>query len=54
MSCVGSEVAAMNKAMWLYPKIMGFNPPEKWGHTACYSNGYLYVCGVCFSTLVYA
>ncbi|XP_063940106.1 uncharacterized protein LOC108201128 isoform X2 [Daucus carota subsp. sativus] len=47
MSCVGSEVAAMNKAMWLYPKIMGFNPPEKWGHTACYSNGFLYVCGGC-------
>lgn len=47
MSCVECEVVAMNKAMWLYPKIMGFNPSEKWGHTACYSNGFLYVYGGC-------
>ncbi|KAK1401844.1 Galactose oxidase/kelch repeat superfamily protein [Heracleum sosnowskyi] len=47
MSCGRGEVVAMNKPMWLYPKIMGFNPPEKWGHTSCYSNGFLYVYGGC-------
>ncbi|XP_074327103.1 uncharacterized protein LOC141665036 isoform X2 [Apium graveolens] len=47
MSSVGGEVVAMNKAMWHCPKIMGFNPPKKWGHTACYFNGFLYVYGGC-------
>lgn len=50
MSSVGGEVIAMNKTMWLYPKIMGFNPPEKWGHTACYFDGFLYVYGVRISS----
>nr|XP_043608740.1 RING finger protein B-like [Erigeron canadensis] len=33
--------------MWLYPKFMGFNPSERWGHSACYSNGFLYIFGGC-------
>ncbi|KAK3022761.1 hypothetical protein RJ639_046724 [Escallonia herrerae] len=46
MGSLGGEVAK-KKAMWLYPKVMGFNPPERWGHSACYSNGLLYVFGGC-------
>lgn len=33
--------------MWLYPKVSGFNPSERWGHSACYSNGVVYVFGGC-------
>ncbi|GFS30706.1 hypothetical protein Acr_00g0013470 [Actinidia rufa] len=33
--------------MWLYPKVMGFNPSERWGHSACYFNGFIYVFGGC-------
>jgi hypothetical protein len=35
------------KAMWLYPKVVGFNPPERWGHSACFFEGVVYVFGVC-------
>ncbi|KAF3454140.1 hypothetical protein FNV43_RR04587 [Rhamnella rubrinervis] len=35
------------KAMWLYPKVMGFNPSERWGHSTCFSQGILYVFGGC-------
>ncbi|KAK7269433.1 hypothetical protein RIF29_22159 [Crotalaria pallida] len=35
------------KAMWLYPKVLGFNPSERWGHSACFSNGLMYVFGGC-------
>ncbi|GJZ49806.1 Rab9 effector protein with kelch motifs-like protein [Tanacetum coccineum] len=35
------------KAMWLYPRFMGFNPSERWGHSACFSNGFLYIFGGC-------
>ncbi|XAR52707.1 hypothetical protein NMG60_11020911 [Bertholletia excelsa] len=45
MGSLGGEVA--NKATWLYPKIAGFNPSERWGHSACYSNGLIYVFGGC-------
>ncbi|XP_059648416.1 uncharacterized protein LOC132294538 [Cornus florida] len=45
MGSLGLEVA--KKAMWLYPKVMGFNPCERWGHSACYSNGFIYVFGGC-------
>ncbi|KAG5073093.1 hypothetical protein JHK86_008304 [Glycine max] len=38
---------AKNKAMWLHPKVLGFNPPERWGHSACFSNGLMYVFGGC-------
>jgi hypothetical protein len=34
------------KAMWLYPKVVGFNPPERWGHSACFFEGVVYVFGV--------
>ncbi|GLT71601.1 hypothetical protein SLA2020_436070 [Shorea laevis] len=46
MGSLGLE-AVRKKAMWLYPKILGFNPPERWGHSACYSNGVIYVFGGC-------
>ncbi|PON48201.1 BTB-kelch protein [Parasponia andersonii] len=46
MGSLGVEVAE-KKAMWLYPKVMGFNPSERWGHSACYSQGVLYVYGGC-------
>jgi hypothetical protein len=32
--------------MWLYPKVVGFNPPERWGHSACFFEGVVYVFGV--------
>ncbi|KAG5244692.1 acyl-CoA-binding domain-containing protein [Salix suchowensis] len=38
---------AKKKAMWLYPKVLGFNPSERWGHSACYSHGVVYVFGGC-------
>ncbi|PQP96114.1 hypothetical protein Pyn_37868 [Prunus yedoensis var. nudiflora] len=38
---------ARKKAMWLYPKVMGLNPSERWGHSACYARGVLYVFGGC-------
>ncbi|XP_057962955.1 uncharacterized protein LOC131154292 isoform X2 [Malania oleifera] len=43
---VGGELAR-KKAMWLYPKVLGFNPSERWGHSACYSNGAVYAFGGC-------
>lgn len=33
--------------MWLYPKVVGFNPPERWGHSACFFEGVIYVFGGC-------
>ncbi|XP_076914466.1 uncharacterized protein LOC143573485 [Bidens hawaiensis] len=35
------------KSVWFYPRFMGFNPSERWGHSACYSNGFLYIFGGC-------
>ncbi|XP_058083338.1 uncharacterized protein LOC131231228 isoform X2 [Magnolia sinica] len=46
MGSLGCEIVK-NKAMWLYPKVMGFNPCERWGHSACSSNGVVYVFGGC-------
>ncbi|EOY11668.1 Galactose oxidase/kelch repeat superfamily protein, putative isoform 2 [Theobroma cacao] len=46
MGSLGAETAK-KKAMWLYPKVSGFNPSERWGHSACYSNGVVYVFGGC-------
>lgn len=40
------------KAMWLYPKVVGFNPPERWGHSACFFEGVIYVFGVCLPSSV--
>ncbi|TKY61570.1 Rab9 effector protein with kelch motifs [Spatholobus suberectus] len=46
MSSSVAEVAK-KKAMWLHPKVLGFNPSERWGHTACFSKGLMYVFGGC-------
>ncbi|XP_024530809.1 uncharacterized protein LOC9632192 [Selaginella moellendorffii] len=35
------------KAAWVYPEVQGANPPERWGHSACFSQGMLYVFGGC-------
>ncbi|OWM72426.1 hypothetical protein CDL15_Pgr018311 [Punica granatum] len=43
----GGEAVNKKKAMWLYPKVSGFSPSERWGHSACFSNGNLYVFGGC-------
>ncbi|MCL7048821.1 hypothetical protein MKW94_023386 [Papaver nudicaule] len=50
MRLLGGEVVsseAGKKAMWLYPKVLGFNPSERWGHSACSSNGVVYIFGGC-------
>lgn len=39
--------------MWLYPKVVGFNPPERWGHSACFCDGAVYVFGVSMSVATY-
>ncbi|XP_061371930.1 uncharacterized protein LOC133314464 [Gastrolobium bilobum] len=46
---MSSSVAEVEKkkAMWLYPKVLGFNPSERWGHSACFSMGLMYVFGGC-------
>ncbi|KAK7356157.1 hypothetical protein VNO80_15423 [Phaseolus coccineus] len=46
MGSLVSETAKM-KAMWLYPKVLGYNPSERWGHSACFSGGLMYVFGGC-------
>ncbi|KAK9136679.1 hypothetical protein Sjap_007273 [Stephania japonica] len=43
----GVDEGAKKKAMWLYPTVSGFNPSERWGHSACCSNGLVYVFGGC-------
>ncbi|KAJ6847204.1 rab9 effector protein with kelch motifs-like [Iris pallida] len=43
----GVEVVKRRKAMWLYPKVLGSNPPERWGHSACLCDGVIYVFGGC-------
>jgi len=42
----GGRMERRRKAMWLYPKVVGFNPPERWGHSACFFEGVVYVFGV--------
>ncbi|KAJ7973263.1 BTB-kelch protein [Quillaja saponaria] len=46
MGSLGGETAR-KKAMWLYPKVLGFNPSERWGHSACFSEGVMYIFGGC-------
>ncbi|XP_052308744.1 uncharacterized protein LOC112327529 isoform X3 [Populus trichocarpa] len=46
MGSLGRE-ASKKMEMWLYPKVSGFNPSERWGHSACYSHGVVYVFGGC-------
>ncbi|KAL0552405.1 hypothetical protein IC582_011514 [Cucumis melo] len=43
----GGGETSKKKAMWLYPKVMGFTPSERWGHSACYYQGNVYVFGGC-------
>ncbi|XP_049351998.1 tip elongation aberrant protein 1-like [Solanum verrucosum] len=52
MGSLGGEVSVsvslqMKKPMWLYPKVMGVHPSERWGHSSCNSNGFVYVFGGC-------
>lgn len=54
MGSLGGEEATRKKAMWLYPKLMGFNPSERWGHSACYFQGNMYVFGVCINFAPFA
>ncbi|KAG6646756.1 uncharacterized protein LOC122314710 isoform X1 [Carya illinoinensis] len=46
MGSLGGETAK-KKAMWLYPKVLGSNPSERWGHSACCSQGVVYIFGGC-------
>lgn len=46
MGSLGGETAK-RKAMWLYPKVLGSNPSERWGQSACCSHGVVYIFGVC-------
>ncbi|XP_059438300.1 uncharacterized protein LOC132171093 [Corylus avellana] len=46
MGSLGGETAK-KKAMWLYPKVLGSHPSERWGHSACSSHGVVYVFGGC-------
>ncbi|KAM0954505.1 putative kelch-type beta propeller [Dioscorea sansibarensis] len=47
MGSLGLEEVKRRKAMWLYPKVLGFNPSERWGHSACFFEGVVYVFGGC-------
>ncbi|XP_050225862.1 acyl-CoA-binding domain-containing protein 4-like isoform X2 [Mercurialis annua] len=47
MGSLGDYEVSKKKAMWLYPKVAGFLPSERWGHSACYSHGLVYVYGGC-------
>ncbi|KZV47414.1 tip elongation aberrant protein 1-like [Dorcoceras hygrometricum] len=46
MGSLGGEVGR-KKAMVVYPKVMEPHPSERWGHSASYFNGLLYVFGGC-------
>ncbi|KAL6513308.1 hypothetical protein OROGR_020794 [Orobanche gracilis] len=47
MGSLGGSDVPRKKTMWLYPKMMGANPSERWGHSACYFNGLIYIFGGC-------
>ncbi|KAK3199402.1 hypothetical protein Dsin_022817 [Dipteronia sinensis] len=49
MGSLGGHESEKKKSptMWIFPKILGFSPPQRWGHSACYSNGVVYVFGGC-------
>ncbi|XP_031266479.1 rab9 effector protein with kelch motifs-like isoform X1 [Pistacia vera] len=47
MGSLGAHEPSKKSPMWLYPKVLGFNPPERWGHSACFSHGVVYVFGGC-------
>jgi hypothetical protein len=46
MESLLAENTPKNKAMWFYPKVLGFNPSQRWGHSACFSGRLMYVFGV--------
>ncbi|XP_065851932.1 protein GLUTELIN PRECURSOR ACCUMULATION 3-like [Euphorbia lathyris] len=46
MGSLGDDYSR-KKAMWLFPKVLGFHPSERWGHSACYSHGLVYIFGGC-------
>ncbi|XP_050384358.1 uncharacterized protein LOC126800971 [Argentina anserina] len=54
MGSLKSEEAARKKAMWLYPNLAGFNPSARWGHSACYYQGNMYVFGGCSGGMHYS
>ncbi|CAN1784467.1 RING finger protein B, partial [Linum perenne] len=48
MEMMKKQQQQQQQAMWLYPKLHGFNnPSQRWGHSSCYSNGALYIFGGC-------
>ncbi|KAK2403245.1 Galactose oxidase/kelch repeat superfamily protein [Trifolium repens] len=47
MESLLAEHTPKNKAMWFYPKVLGFNPSQRWGHSACFSGRLMYVFGGC-------
>ncbi|GFP87936.1 tip elongation aberrant protein 1 [Phtheirospermum japonicum] len=48
MGSLGGSEDVRKKAMWVFPKMMGaYNPSERWGHSACYFNGLIYIFGGC-------
>ncbi|KAG9144860.1 hypothetical protein Leryth_018988 [Lithospermum erythrorhizon] len=46
MGSLSVEVSR-KKTMWMYPKVVGAQPSERWGHSACYFNGLVYIFGGC-------
>uniref|UniRef100_A0A7N0TEM7 Uncharacterized protein n=1 Tax=Kalanchoe fedtschenkoi TaxID=63787 RepID=A0A7N0TEM7_KALFE len=48
---MGSLTAATEvpnkKPMWVYPKSLGLGPSQRWGHSACYFHGVVYIFGGC-------
>ncbi|KAG9153358.1 hypothetical protein Leryth_017268 [Lithospermum erythrorhizon] len=46
MGSLSVEVSR-KKTMWVYPKLEGAQPSERWGHSACYFNALLYIFGGC-------
>ncbi|KAL3515935.1 hypothetical protein ACH5RR_022837 [Cinchona calisaya] len=47
MGSLGAGEVAKKKAIWLYPMFNGVGPSERWGHSACYSNGLVHIFGGC-------
>ncbi|WCJ43060.1 Rho GTPase-activating protein gacHH [Euphorbia peplus] len=46
MGSLGDD-SSRKKAMWVFPKVLGFHPSERWGHSSCYSHGAVYIFGGC-------
>ncbi|XP_021772399.1 rab9 effector protein with kelch motifs-like [Chenopodium quinoa] len=55
MGSLGSyEGIEGKKVMWLYPKVVGSNPSERWGHTSCFYQGHVFVFGGCCGGMHYS